>query len=68
MNEQLKRAYIKVTQKHTSAVQTDEALGRLDYDDERWYVLEKKSKQFWKDYEAADSEFRDLLKRCTLND
>ena len=68
MNEQLKNAYTKVINKHTSAVQTDEALGRSDYDDERWYVLEKKSKQFWKDYEAANSEFKDLLERCTLND
>lgn len=68
MNDQLRSAYAKVTSKHYSAIQTDEALGGLDYDTEKWYALEKKAKQFWADYEAANVEFVALLERCTLND
>jgi len=65
MNEELRSAYVKVTNKHYSAVQTDEALGRSD--DYR-PGLERKAKQFWADYETANAEFMALLERCILND
>ena len=55
MDERLKNAYTKVINKHYSAVQTDTALEHTDD-----WKLEKKSKQFWADYEVASVEFKDL--------
>lgn len=65
MNDQLQKAYVKVTHKHYSAIQTDEALSHTD---DYKPGLERKAKQFWADYEAANIEFVALLERCTLND
>lgn len=61
MNERLKNAYTKVINKHYAAVQTDT---KLEYSDS--FSLEKKSKQFWDDYYAAEVEFKALLDQCVL--
>ena len=61
MDERLKTAYSKVMGKHYSAVQTNTA---LEYTDN--WKLEKKARQFWADYEAANVEFRELLERCVI--
>ena len=67
MNEQLKNAFTRLINKHYSAVQTDAQLDALDNDDDKWIVLEQKSKQFWTDYNAAEAEFKALLERCVTN-
>ncbi len=61
MDERLKNAFTKVINKHYAAVQTDTALEHTD----NW-KLEKKSKQFWADYEVASAEFKDLLEKCVV--
>lgn len=63
MDDRLMNAYKQVINKHYSAVQTDAALEHTD----NW-KLEKKSRQFWADYEAASAEFKELLERCTLHE
>ena len=56
--DELKAAYKKVIIKHHHAVQTDAALQYTDND-----KLEKKAKQFWADFNAANKEFEALLEQ-----
>jgi hypothetical protein len=65
MDDRLKNAYTKVINKHYSAVQTDERLGQTD---EYKPGLEKRARQFWADYEAADAEFKALLEKCVVGE
>lgn len=63
MDERLKNGLRKLINTHFAAVQTDTELGLTDND-----KLISKAKRFWNDYEAAGTEFRALLEKCTVND
>jgi hypothetical protein len=68
MNEQLKNAFTRLINKHHAAVQTEGRLDTLDNDDDKWVILERKSRQFWAEYQAAEVEFKALLERCVLSE
>jgi hypothetical protein len=65
MDDQLKKAFMRVIDLHYRAVETDARLGLSD-DDDKWVALDKKAKQFWIDYYQAETAFKELLERCTL--
>lgn len=55
-------AYRKLINKHYAAVQTDTALGYSDS-----WSLEKKSKQFWDDFNQLEAEFIAKLENIHVN-
>ncbi len=61
MRDDIKQALIKFENKHYSAVQCDTELRYSD--DNKWVSLERKSKQFWADYNVAKQELVELLEK-----
>jgi|HubBroStandDraft_6_1064221.scaffolds.fasta_scaffold00056_105 hypothetical protein len=61
MRDDIKAALMKFENKLHAAVQTDAELGRLDYNDDKWVRLERKSKQLWADSNAARKDLTELL-------
>ena len=61
MRDDIKKALAKFESKHYSAVQADTMLGQCDYDDMKWVSLERKTKKFWADFNAAKQELTALL-------
>lgn len=62
MDQKLRNALEKMLNKHYAAVQTDTMLEHTD----NW-KLEKKSRQFWADFNTAKAEFVELLEKCHLS-
>lgn len=57
----LEKLFHKFKNKHYAAVQTDTHLGDMDYNDERYYSVEKKAKRFWEDARQAEKEFLEKM-------
>ena len=57
MNDELKNLFIKFKNRHFTAVQMDTELGHLDYDDAKWFILEKKAKTAWEESDKTEKIF-----------
>lgn len=55
------QAFTKFKGKYHAAVQTDTLLGECDNNNDRFFRLEKKAKQFWTDAKTAEEEFLKLI-------
>ena len=62
MIDETRRLFNLFVEKHRKAVATDTELGLCD-DDSRWSRLERLSRQFWKDSDAAKETFLAELER-----
>jgi hypothetical protein len=65
MRDDIKKALIRVENKHYAAVQCDTELGHFDYNDAKWISIERKSKQFWDECKKARAELEALLDKIS---
>ena len=61
MTTEIRQAFNHFKERHFRAVQTDTQLDFCDNDSAKFYKIEKKVKQFWKDAKEAERDFLDLL-------
>ena len=57
----IRNAFKNFKDRYFRAVQTDTLLGECDNDSDKFYSLEKKAKQFWKEAEQAEKDFFVIL-------